>query len=53
MFERMHKIQGFRWSVYQIAFAPISSEEGESSDSDDASLSVTEESTTESSETSS
>ena len=54
VFERMHKIQGFRWwSVYQMAFAPISSEEEESSDSDESNLSTSEDSSTESSEASS
>ena len=43
IFERMHKVQGFRWySVYQMAFAPISSEEEESSTSEEESDSSTE-----------
>ena len=47
VFERMHKIQGYRWySIYQMAFAPISSEEEESSSSEQESTS-SEESTSE------
>ena len=43
VFERMHKIQGFRWyCVYQMAFAPISSEEEESSSSEEESSSSEE-----------
>ena len=43
VFERMHKIQGYRWyCVYQMAFAPISSEEEESSTSEEESSSSEE-----------
>ena len=38
VFERMHKVQGYRWyCVYQMPFAVISSEEEESSTSEEES----------------
>ena len=41
VFERMHKIQGYRWyTIYQMAFAEISDEEEESTSSEMSSYSV-------------
>ena len=43
VFERMHKVQGFRWYyLYQMAFVPISSEDEESSSSEEESSSSEE-----------
>ena len=48
VFDRMHKIQGYRWySIYQMPFAPISSEEEESSSSEQESTSSEESSSSE------
>ena len=54
VFERMHKIQGYRWyCVYQMAYAPISSEEEESSTSEEEKSSSSEEESDSSTESSS